>query len=379
MSQSLASILTGSPERAHALAPYDGRITARLSQTFVTASSTAADFAEATRLAHLALRQDPTAVRAVITLGLNAQVRGDVAGARRLYAYADTLSRRESQTQLWAIEDAVARNDIPGALRQYDIALRTSRTAPDLLFPVLAAAVDDPAIRAALAQTLASDPVWGPSLTLYISAHSDPAAAVNLFRSLPRAGGKVTDEPRARLINRLISNGSFAEAWNYYSDIASKADRRMSRDPRFEADLAIPTPFDWVLVDSDGISSLIQPGERGGVFDFSAPASVGGPALQQMQMLPPGDYRLEGHSDGIDQPEGSRPYWMLSCHDGRELGRVVMPNSVQAKGAFSGRFTVPAGCLAQMLTLIIRPSDSVSGVAGSINQIRLLPAHRPVR
>ncbi len=370
VTSSFGNALKGSPERAHALAPGDGRITARLSQKFLTAESTAAERAN---LAHLALKQDPTAVRAVVTLGLGAQLLGNTAGARRLFAYANSLSRREFQTQLWLIEDSVARNDIPGVLRQYDIALRTSRTAPDLLFPVLAAAVDDSAIRTAMVRTLASEPVWGPSFTLYASAHSDPRAAVSLFRTMSRAGVEVTEEPRARLINRLISGGSFVDAWNYYSAFRPGTDRRMSRDPRFEADLAIPTPFDWTTIASPGISSLIQSGEQGGVFDFSAPSTVGGPVLQQMQMLPPGNYRLEGRSIGIDQPEGSRPYWLLSCRDGRELGRVAMSNSVQAKGAFSGRFSVPTRCPVQTLVLVVRPSNSVSGIAGQIAQIQLSP------
>lgn len=81
---------------------------------------------EADRLARLALRQDPTAVAALATLGLNAQIRGDTNSARRYFAYSDKLSRRSLTTRLWAIEDAVARDDIPAALRNYDVALRTS-------------------------------------------------------------------------------------------------------------------------------------------------------------------------------------------------------------------------------------------------------------
>lgn len=370
---SLGLTLKSDPELAHVLAPYDGRVTARVAQKLLTPDMQADDRAAAERLARLALRQDPTAVRAVITLGLTAQLRGDTAGARRLFAYADALSRRELQSQLWGIEDAVARNDISGALRRYDIALRTSRSAPGLLFPVLAMAVDDPNIRPALAKTLARDPVWGPSFILYSSAHSPPRAATIFFKELPSAGVQVTEEPRARLINRLIQGNFLADAWSYYSASGRSFDRRMSRDPHFNAKLAIPTPFDWTPVDTAGINSLIQPGEDAGLFDFSAPATVGGPVLMQMQMLTPGNYQLEGRSIGIDQPESSRPYWVLSCHGGGELGRVVLPNSGEANGAFSGRFSVPAGCQAQSLTLVVRPSDLVTGVSGQISQVRIFP------
>ena len=136
----LGYLLRENPAYAYSLASGDGRVTARLSQAVLTAKPAAPERDRATRLAWLALRQDPTAVRAAITLGLSAQLGGEINGARRLFAYAQALSRRELQTQLWAIEDAVSRDDITGALRQYDIALRTSRKAPDLLFPVLASA-----------------------------------------------------------------------------------------------------------------------------------------------------------------------------------------------------------------------------------------------
>src|SRR3546814_17422634 len=72
---------------------------------------------------------------------------GDRAGGERLLAYSQTLSRRDLRTQLMAIELAVARDDIPSALRHYDIALRTKKNAPDLLFPVLTSALTNPTIR----------------------------------------------------------------------------------------------------------------------------------------------------------------------------------------------------------------------------------------
>src|SRR3546814_3599342 len=59
-----------------------------------------------------------------------------------------------------AIELAVAQGDISGALRHYDIALRTKKNAPELLFPVLTSALPDPAIRTELVKTLGGQPKW---------------------------------------------------------------------------------------------------------------------------------------------------------------------------------------------------------------------------
>lgn len=362
------------PELAHTLASRDGRVTASLARKLSGVEATAADRARADRLARRALRQDPTAVAAVTTLGVNAQLRGDAPTAGRLLAYAKLLSRRDLQTQIWAIEDGVARGDVSGALRHYDIALRTSREAPDLLFPILGSAITDPAIRTGLTRTLTGKPVWGGIFIDYVSGNGpDARATASFFGDLRRANVPISESANATMVSTLAAQASIDAAWAYYASVQRGAERNMSRDPDFTAHPGVPSLFDWTPFNDAGVTTLIQR-DGGGLFDFSASATVGGPLLQQTQVLPPGDYILEGRGIGIDQPEGSRPHWNLTCRDGRELGRVVMPNSAQANGVFTGRFSVPAGCSVQTLTLVARPSDAVSGIAGQIDRVRLHPA-----
>src|SRR3546814_20250863 len=132
--QSVALVLPDSRiEEAHALAPHNGRIAGRLSQTLYRSGASEADQARAVTIARDALQHDPTAVEAVATLAADAFARGDQAKGERLLAYSQKLSRRDLRTQLMAIELAVAQGDISGALRHYDIALRTKQHAPELL------------------------------------------------------------------------------------------------------------------------------------------------------------------------------------------------------------------------------------------------------
>jgi hypothetical protein len=364
------TLRSSAPASARALAPDDGRINALAAQRLAGAEASNADRARADRLASLALRQDATAVAAVSTLGVNAQIRGDSVVARRLFSYAERLSRRELQTQIWAIEDAVGRGDIAQALRHYDIALRTSLAASELLFPILGTAMADPAIRTALVRTLSGQPMWRDAFINYAARNSpDPRVTATLFVDLRRAGVPIGAEAQLTIVDTLITGGFAGEAWSYYTSIHQGADRRVSRDPRFSANLATPSQFDWVAINSGGIATSTQ-----GIFDFSVPASVGGPMLQQLQLLTPGEYLLEGHSIGIDQSTEERPYWTLICEDGRELGRIAMLNSADANGRFAGRFTVPAReCQAQTLVLIARPSEAASGQSGQIDQVRLRP------
>lgn len=365
---------TADAERAHALAPWDGRVTAALARTYADIDATPANRRTADRFALTALRQDPTAVVAVSTLGIDAHVRGDITRARRLFGYAERLSRRDFQTQLWALEDAVGRGDIDGALRHYDIALRTTRNAPEILFPVLALAIADPAIRAALVRTLAARPSWGTSFTEYAAGEgSDPRAMASLLLMLRRAKTPVSELASAAVVNALVTKRYPDAAWAYYATVRFGVDRRISRDPRFMADLVHPSPFDWAPINDAGTVTSIQRGADGGVVDFSAPSGIGGPLLQQMQVLPPGRYRLRGHTTDIDQPAESSPYWLLACREGRELGRVAIPNSTTANGNFGGVFDVPVDCPVQMLMLLARPSSAIGGVSGQIDLIRLSP------
>jgi hypothetical protein len=363
----------GDPAMAHRLAPANAYASALLATLLSGADAIPADRRRADQLAWRALRHDPTVVTAASALGFNAQVRGDTAAAKHMFDYVQTLSRRNLQAQLWAIEYAVSRGDVPGALRHYDIALRTSPESAQTLFPVLVSASADPDIRTALTRTLAGGSPWSEGFVNFAAASgADPKVITQLFVALHRAGVAVSDNARASLVSKLISAGALEDAWAYYAESHRGADRRQSRDPRFR-NIDTPSLLDWVPISDGGVSASIQRDGDTGVLEFSAPSSAGGPVVEQLQLLPPGNYRIQGHSDGIEQMAEARPYWILQCREGRELGRVVLPDSAEARGEFDGRFTVPQGCPVQMLALVLRPSEAVSGVSGRIDRLQLTP------
>ena len=376
VAHTLAQVLVeDDPALAYRLAPWDGRITAALAASLAGPAATAAERQRSDELARLALQQDPTAVVAASTLGLNAQIRGDTAAARRLFTYAQKLSRRDLATQLWMIEDAVGRGDISGALRHYDIALRTTEESWELLFPILSSASTNAPVRRELVKTLGAKPLWGEAFIAHAAASPrDPKAASVLLLDLHRAQVPVPATAHATIINALIASSFPEDAWRHYAAIRPGVDRQKSRDPRFMLAVETLTPFDWTPINDGSITTSVQRGPSGGVFEFSAPASTGGPLLQQVQLLPAGTYRLEGRSSGVDQPGRSLPHWSLVCRaDGRELGRVAVPNSSQAGGVFAGQFTVPANCPVQTLTLVARASDQVSGLSGQVDRAQLVP------
>ncbi len=367
------TIARHNPVLAHWLVPGNGLIAARLAATLSGSDATAQDRQRADRLARQALRREPLALAALSTLGVNAQVRGDTNAARRFFDSAERLSRRELQTQLWLIEDAVSRNDVDQTLHHYDVALRTKPDAAELLFPVLAVASIDPEIQPDLINRLSRNPPWAEGFYNFIAERgSDVRATSSLFRALDRRGVRLPSNAVAGVVGRLIDAGMFDDAWVYYETLRPGADRRSSRDPRFTFDRT-PSVLDWVPINDHGVSASIQSKADGGSVEFAASSGVDGPVLQQLQLLPPGTYRITGRSAMVDQPRDTVPYWSLRCWRGQELGRVPLPAALQGSGKFVGSFTVPQRCPAQMLMLVLPPVDAISGISGRIDQAQLAP------
>lgn len=369
------AISKANPERAHRVDPSDGRIAAQLAQRLSVNEADASERPRANMLAHRALSDEPLAAPAVTVLGLAAQLKGDSAAARRLFDHSDRLSRRELPARLWMIEDAVQRNDVPGAIRNYDIALRTSREAPELLFPILSEAIADPVIAHTLVSIYARQPPWGDTFLYYLSGQkSNPRTSAAFLEMLGTRGIAVPDVAKAGVVNALVAKGAFDEAWSYYRTFRAGVDRRRSRDPNFLAEFKAPTEFDWIPVMNDtGITATIQRTAQGGVFDFAAPSTIGGIVLQQLQWLPQGQYRLEGRSSGLAVSQTDLPYWILTCSDGREIGRINLPNSSEQNGNFVGDFKVDANCRSQMLRLVMRPATDMQGVSGQVSRVILHP------
>lgn len=376
LAHTLANVIVrAAPAKAHALASQDGRIAASAAVEAFYSAPTGGTDDPAALLARKALRRDPTAVDALNVLAMKAQLRGDTSGARDLFSYSLNLSRRDLGSRLWAIEEAVSRGDIKTALTNYDIALRTSPRAPDMLFPVLANAIDEARIRPILIDILASEPVWAEKFIDFAATSGPkPQATRLLFEEAAGRSIPIDDDARASVVNSLFAANNYRDAWDYYASFRDGATRDHSRDPEFTFAGETRTIFDWIALEH----TTIVPGSDGerGVADFSVPPTLGGPLLQQYILLPPGTYRLSGLSTGISQSDQTRPYWAVDCVDGPQLGQVPLPNSDEVGGQFEGNITVGGDCPAQVLRLIANPSNDIAGVSGQIVRATLAPVAR---
>lgn len=360
------------PASASALASGNGLIQAKLAKAEFSRAPAAAENSAAAARARKALLREPTAVDALTVLGFQAEISGNLKARDRTFAYATRLTRRELQPQIWAIEAAVTRGDIAGALEQYDKALRTSREARTLLFPTLAAALAEPKVRSRVIDLLAKRPSWGEPFVVFAADNpATPLASLAFFTDARRINLPVSDDLHVALINHLVAKQNFSEAWGYYTSVRRGSRRDQSRDPMFNLTGDIRSAFDWRPGTDEGVYANILASGQGGALEFALSPGSSGMIVRQTQMLSPGAYRLFGTGAVIERTAASLLYWTLQCVDGRETGEVTVRPRADGAARFAGRFIVPQGCPVQTLMLVGRAGDGMSGVAGRIEEAKL--------
>jgi hypothetical protein len=322
------------------------------------------------QLARRALLRDATNVSAAATLGFVVQLR-DPVRAEQLFRYAEGLSRRELRTQIWMIENAVVKGQVQEALRHYDVALRSSSSAPALLYPALAVAIADPFIRRSLIEVLRRRPAWSESFLRGVSINGpDFAAAAALLTELRAGGIAPPAEAIANLSASLAARGDYGRAWRLFADGTPGVSRLRIRNGSFTTGDFTASPFNWLVGNDGGFSAAIQ-GEPEGVLNVEASPTVGGVAVKQLQLLPPGRYRLSTRVRNVAQPAESRPYWTIACASGRELSRVQIGQAGEKGAIFADEFIVPSDCAAQWLSLTIVPSDLPEGVSMLVDDVEI--------
>lgn len=345
----------------------NAHVQANAALALVTNQPTPEERKEARALASRALARDAGNVDALVALGVASDDQKQVAAA---FTASERLSRRNLLTQLWLIESAVSRNDVPSALRHYDIALRTARSAPAILFPVLVNATTNDVLLPEIVKTLSRRPLWGE---LYVQqlAQSGPdqERIVALFTALKRRGIPIGAAAESALYARLLETQRFDLAWSVYAAGHRGTSRDAIRDGQFVEQASAPAPFDWQLTNNEFVNARIeQVSADKGELIFATSAGEGGEVAKQMLVLPNGNYMANVDVKQIEMADAAAPYLRVTClPSGAELIRMPLPsNTMRAM-----RFSVPSGCPAQMLSLVVQPAAGLAAVNGAISSVQV--------
>lgn len=371
------------PELPTRWASDDAGTRAARSLTLLAADSSVAGRRQASALATAALDRSPLEIDALRTLAAAAAAGGNAARARRVFLYAQRLSRRDVGTQLWLLEDAVGRGEIDEALAHYDNVLRVSPAMYDTLFPIMRAAAASSQVASGLAHMLAARPPWWP---FFIgSMVDDPATPPNsiapLFAAVKLRVG-VPDE-REKLgggMGRLVAAGRFDEAYSLLR--AAHAPRPTPSqhvyDGGFEHGDGV-APFGWALTHNDGYDATPDVGPSGGrVLRLTAASGNADPIARQLVVTSPGSYSLSLRAGQVGADAATRPLITLSCADDGRLLASFRPVAAGDDGARTAvRVQVPAaGCAMQWLTFSKGPDGEGASGATWIDDVALEPITR---
>jgi hypothetical protein len=320
---------------------------------------------EVRRLVSKALARDTTQVQAIELRALDLALSGHAERARALFLLSDRLSRRSLPTRLWLIQDQVDRGNVAGALRNFDVALRTTTDAQPILFPILARASADQTLTRPLAQVLDRPSDWRLMFINWAIANSaDLAPVARVVAQMRDDRFVLGSDSDQKLVERLVTKGEFAQAralnWRFGHAASEVA------DPNF-ADSSARYPFGWGLVSNGSIGAERTLSGSSTVLSYRAAPANSGQVAAQLLTLKSGRYVLSTTTAAA--AVGGRPYWSVVCADagGAQLARVDQPMAAHERTA--SEFTIPPGCSAQWLTLRLRPAADSSEQSGAIASV----------
>jgi len=304
------------------------------------------------------LHRQPVNPAAARLLGIVAMQDGRTAQAERLIRYAEAMSRRDVPTQLWLIEVNVQRGDVTQALLHYDRALRSNVRSRGILFPVLAAAADEAAVRGPLASFLAHRPQWWRAFLESYVPKARSAESLFAFSHALRMDRPPAFDPwmLQAIEKRLVEVGAYDRSAALYNGAHGLAagDRTSLRNGAFEQPGSWD-PFDWNLVDEENLSAIRQPSPaRGGgnALFLLASNGRGGDVAAQLTRLRPGRYLLTATVGGVAGDPLAFPQLIVRCaRDEREVLRQPFPPAAETGRAWRLDLSVPAGCDAQRVVL----------------------------
>ncbi|MCL4767800.1 MAG: hypothetical protein KJZ80_16355 [Hyphomicrobiaceae bacterium] len=312
-------------------------------------------------LAEQALALDPLNAQALRLLAQVAAAEGEADRVVELMQAAARRSRRETAAIHFMMRRSFEAKDYAGTLEHADTILRTAPHLARFVVPTLARIAEDEDIRHLLEQRLAANPPWRAAvLSALPGAITDARTPLNLLLSLRETASPPTAADLRGYLDFLIRNGFFELAYYVWLQFLPP-EHLTSTGLLFNGSFELAPsslPFDWVIAGGSGVAIQVAPAadlETGGalLIEFGQ-GRVDFGRVQQMVLLAPGDYRVEGRFRG--ELVGRRGLvWRIACVGKRPmtLGQSQMiAGQAPTWRPFEAAFTVPENdCRAQQIRL----------------------------
>ncbi|MEM8724878.1 MAG: hypothetical protein AAGE86_05065 [Pseudomonadota bacterium] len=290
--------------------------------------------------------------------GLSSAANADLPGVREQMAVSERMERRDAAAQLWLIEDAVERNDVAGALRHYDTALRIEQSTRAVLYPVLTDALESETIRERFTGYMQSRPPWLESfLRFAVSNTKDPVAIAELARisdGFPK--GSAYSSLDRELLTQLVASEDYREAIDHFRRIDG-ADEAVASGLELTASSTAEAynPVTWQPFSIDGIEPFVLAAPQGdGLVEIEAEMEAGytGPVARKLLALEPGSYSMSAKLRAEDFGTQDQGTWRIVCAGNQSADPLVNEVFDFADDMdVAASFTVPSDCPAQLVLL----------------------------
>lgn len=279
-------------------------------------------------LANAAISSDPLNAETFRLLG---ELADDPGQARSLMRQAVNRSRREAIALLWLLSDSFYRKDYQAVLLYADMLLRTRPDLSNYVLNYVMLAAEDPAFLPLAVQLLETKPSWRIGFFEALPRNGRlEGAPLKLVTALQESGSPPSGAELAPYLQALINKNRIDTAFNVWLRFLP-TDAAVNSGLLTNADFQSPSsglPFDWRI--SQGVNAVaeilpISGGKEGALHVSFSPGRVRFPQIEQLVVLPPGNYRLSGKLRGrISAKRGLR--WQLLCAPGnlKLLGETDM-------------------------------------------------------
>jgi|TARA_A100001518_G_C1222138_1_gene67106 hypothetical protein len=311
-----------------------------------------------------ALLREPVSADGLSVLASLNDYRGNAASARTLFNLSERLSRRNTLTQIWLIEDAVRQGRLREAIQHYDRAMRVTDGRLGTLLPVLVEASADKNVLEVLLPFLARRPPWLPGyLNQLGTTGSDPAVMAAVLKVAPPDMGTTIGRSLAEnLLRRMIMLNAGRDAVVAANRMEGRSGATRSLQEGDFEKTGNFVPFAWSFKDEADIRAYrdsVPDGSTGLRIESSNGQS--GIVAEQFTGLEHGDYTFQGIAGGVSADVTGRPMINLVCGNGKPLAHFVLPLSNDAGVRFRFPFNVPTkDCDVQLVTIVTAPAvDSI--------------------
>ncbi|MET4898831.1 hypothetical protein RN629_17080 [Sphingomonadaceae bacterium jetA1] len=323
--------------------------------------------------ARAALRDNPLTAQALRIYAFNLPDQS-IPHLRPVMTLGEQVSRRDTLTQIWLIEDAVGNGRIEQALRHYDRALSSSDESRQMLMPVLSEALGTPQVRNALVPYLQRRP-WNGVFLTYAASHS--SALDGVIETIEKANGagqlSAVYQPAATIaMGRLVDQGQLPQAQRLASRIGGMTPAAI-RNVGFSQESWMENlhPLTWTPInDADIVTAL----DSQNTVNISTSSSTAKVALYRVTPARSGSYDFSQSVSFPDDAHPARGTWQVLCVNGKETTQLLAVEVAPGTNERSrSRIAIPANCSALRLSFMLAPTDGATDAAIRLNSVSLSP------